>query len=51
MYFTGTEDIKKLIDLSGIIDDERTLNILEPTAGHGAIVKALIELEDNNNEI
>ena len=50
-YFTGPEEIKKMINLSGIIDDERTLQILEPSDGYGAIVKALIELEDNNNEI
>ena len=51
-YFTGPEEIQKLIDLSGIIyDDDRTLQILEPTAGYGAIVKALIELEDDNNEM
>ena len=40
-----------MIDLSGVIDDERTLQVLEPTAGYGAIIKALIELEDNNNEM
>ena len=52
MYFTGPEKIKKLLDLSGIInDDERTLQVLEPTAGYGAIVKALINLEDTNNEM
>ena len=40
-----------MLELSGIKDDKRTLSILEPTTGYGAIVKSFIELDDDNNEM
>ena len=44
MYFTGEEKVQKLIDLSNIADDDRELQVLEPTAGYGAIVKGIMNV-------
>ena len=49
-YFTGVKEVQKLIELSNISEDERELQILEPTAGYGAIVKGLINVVNEDNE-
>ena len=50
MYFTGEEEVQKLIDLSNIADDDRELQVLEPTAGYGAIVKGIMNVVNKDNE-
>lgn len=60
-YFTGEEDVEKLIELSGIkeylikmddITDETKYNnfsILEPSAGQGHIISGILNAGDNVN--
>ena len=42
--------MQKLIDLSNIADDDRELQVLEPTAGYGAIVKGIMNVVNKDNE-
>lgn len=44
-YFTPKKEVKKLIDFSSIKSTYKQLDILEPSAGWGNIIKELLELK------
>jgi predicted RNA methylase len=47
-YFTDTPMVKKMIELSGLSTNLNTVDILEPSAGIGSIVKEILQLKNVN---
>jgi predicted RNA methylase len=52
-FFTPTHLVKELIELSGVNKDKRIqqggIQVLEPSAGYGAIIKGLLKLMSNKS--